>query len=45
MGVVINPRQESGQEEHGGDAHQLEDGHLGVLEAGPLVDHLYDAAG
>ena len=33
------------QKEDSGDPDQLEDGHLRVLEAGPLVDHLHDAAG
>ena len=45
VGVVVNPRKESGEEEDRGDADQLEDGHLGVLEAGPLVDHLDDGGG
>ena len=33
------------QKEDSGDPDQLEDGHLRVLEAGPLMDHLHDAAG
>ena len=33
------------QKEDSGDPDQLEDGHLRVLEAGPLVDHLHYAAG
>ena len=44
VGVVVHPGQETGQEEHGRHAHQLEDGHLGVLEHRPLVDHLHHAA-
>ena len=45
MGVVVNPRKESGQEEDGRDAHQLEDGHVRVLEHVPLVDDLDHATG
>ena len=45
MSVVVDPRKESGQEEDSSDPDQLEDCHLGVLEARPLVDHLHDAGG
>ena len=45
VSVVVNPRKESGQEEDSGDADQLEDRHLWVLEAGPLVDDLHDEGG
>ena len=45
VGVVVHPRQQPGQEEHGCHAHQLEDGHLRVAEGGPLVDHLHHAHG
>ena len=45
VSVVVNPRKESGQEEDSGDADQLEDRHLWVLEARPLVDDLHDAGG
>ena len=44
MGVVVNPRQEPGEEEHGCDADKLEDRHLGILEHVPLVDDLDHAA-
>ena len=42
--VVVHPGQESGEEEDRGDADQLEDGHLRVLEHVPLVDDLDHAA-
>ena len=42
--VVVDPGEEAGQEEHGRHAHHLEQRHLGVLEARPLVDHLHHAA-
>ena len=42
--VVVDPGQEAGEEEHGRHAHHLEERHLGVLEARPLVDHLHHAA-
>ena len=42
--VVVHPGQESGKEEDRGDADQLEDGHLRVLEHVPLVDDLDHAA-
>ena len=45
VGIVVNPGQESGQEENGRHPDQLEDGHLGVLEAGPLVDDLDNGGG
>ena len=45
VGIVVDPGQQAGQEEDGGDADELEDGHLRVLEAGPLVDHLHDGGG
>ena len=44
MRVVVDPGQEAGEEEHGRHAHHLEEGHLGVFEARPLVDHLHHAA-
>ena len=45
VGVVVDPREESGEEEDRGDPDKLEDGHLGVLEARPLMDHLHDRRG
>ena len=45
VGVVVNPGQKAGEEEDRGHAHQLQHRHLGVLEAGPLVDHLDDGGG
>ena len=45
MSVVVDPGQEAGEEEDGRDSDQLENGHLGVLETRPLVDHLDNAAG
>ena len=45
MCVVVDPGQQAGEEEDGGDANQLEDRHLGILETWPLVDHLHDAGG
>ena len=45
VGVVVDPRQEASQEEDRRDAYQLEDGHLGIAERRPLVNHLDHAAG
>ena len=42
--VVVDPWQESGEEEDCGDADQLEDGHLRVLEHVPLMNDLDHAA-
>jgi len=45
MSIVVNPRKETGQEEHSSHSHKLQNGHLRVLETGPLMDHLHYAAG
>ena len=41
MRVVIHPGQKARQEQHGRDAHDLENGHFRVLEGGPLVYDLH----
>ncbi len=45
VGVVVDPRQQPGQEQHGRHSHQLEDRHLGISKHRPLVNHLHHAAG
>ena len=45
VGVVVDPGQEAEEEEDGRDPDQLEDGHLGVLEHVPLVNHFHNATG
>ena len=45
VGVVVDPGEESGEEEDCGDPDQFEYRHLRVLERRPLVDDLHNAAG
>ena len=39
MGIIINPWEQSGQEEYSGNAHNFQYRHLRVLERGPLMNH------
>ena len=45
MSVVINPGQETREEEDSSHTHQLQYRHLWILETGPLMNHLHDAGG
>ena len=45
MSVVINPGQETREEEDSSHSHQLQYRHLWILETGPLMNHLHDAGG
>ncbi len=45
VSVIVDPRQEPGQEEDSRDSDQLEDGHFWIFEHVPLVYHLDHAAG
>jgi len=45
MSIVVDPRKQSWQKEDSGDTNKFEDGHLRILEAGPLMDDLDNAAG
>ena len=44
VGIVVNPWQQPRQKEDCRDTNQLENGHLGIFEAGPLMNHLHDTA-